>query len=33
VANFTPEWVANFSPESVANFDRNRWPTCPGIRM
>jgi hypothetical protein len=24
--------VANFIPESVANFDRNRWPSCPGIR-
>jgi hypothetical protein len=33
VANFPPEWVANFSPESAANFDRNRWPTCPGIRI
>ncbi len=32
MANFPPEQVANFSPESVANFDRNRWPTCPGIR-
>jgi hypothetical protein len=32
VANITPEQVANFIPESVANFDRNRWPTCPGIR-
>ena len=29
---FASEQVANIIPESVAKFDRNRWPTCPGIR-
>ena len=29
---FASEQVANIIPESVAKFDRNRWPTCPGMR-